>query len=215
MALCYPQVITKPVVTSIIVAGGKGARFGRDKLSELIGGRTLIQRVLDRVRQLSDETVVTIAHGRPQPVLSPPPSHVAVDVYPNRGALGGIYTGLCVSRSEHALVVAADMPFLNNDLLRYMIERAPGFDVVIPRIGGNIEPLHAVYSRDCLQPMKEQLEHAKLRISDLLGRVRVRYVAEKETARFDPEHLSFFNINTTADLQRARGLIEERGDPEI
>ena len=91
-----------------------------------------------------------------------------------------------------------------------MIELSQGFDAVVPRLGeGKIEPLHAVYSRNCLNNMKELLEHNQLGIARLLKTVRVRYVERAECQRFDPQLLSFFNINSQSDLNRARKLVAE------
>jgi molybdopterin-guanine dinucleotide biosynthesis protein A len=96
------------------------------------------------------------------------------------------------------------MPFLNPDLLQYLVTEAPGFDVVMPRIDGEIEPLHAVYSRDCLPAIQEQIERNQLQIRVFLEQVRVRYVELAEIDRFDPRHLSFFNVNTPEDLTKAQ-----------
>ncbi|MBA7649367.1 Molybdenum cofactor guanylyltransferase [subsurface metagenome] len=70
-----------------------------------------------------------------------------------------------------------------------------------------VEPLHAVYSKGCLAPIGCLLEEGDLRVSELFTLVRVRYVGTEEINRFDPKHLSFFNINTEADLETARELV--------
>ena len=101
-----------------------------------------------------------------------------------------------------------DMPFLNEALLRHMLPLSAGFDLVIPRLGNLVEPLHAVYSKGCLTSMEHLLNQGNLTISELLTLVRVRYVEAEEIDRFDPKHLSFFNINTQADLEKARGIIK-------
>jgi molybdopterin-guanine dinucleotide biosynthesis protein A len=101
------------------------------------------------------------------------------------------------------------MPFLNRALLSHMIKVAPGFDVVIPRVGDMVEPLHAVYSKGCLAPIEGMVEGGNLSVHGLLGLVRVRYVDSDEIDRFDPEHLSLFNVNTLDELERARSLVEQ------
>jgi molybdopterin-guanine dinucleotide biosynthesis protein A len=209
------QAVDESFVTSVVLAGGKGKRFGRDKLSEIIGGRTLLCRVVDTLGGMTGETLIVIGQGQPGPSLPEGPARVTVDLYPEKSALGGIYTGLVVSRSLYSLVVAADMPFLNTALLRYMVSLAAGFDVVIPRVDGALEPLHAVYSKNCLDPMRRQIERGELKIRDALGLLKVRYVEKEEVERFDPDQMSFFNINTMADLNRARTLIERAGDAGI
>lgn len=135
-----------------------------------------------------------------------PEARTVVDLYPGKGSLGGIYTGLTYSNSFYNLVVACDMPFLNTALLRHMISLSTGFDVVIPRLDDNIEPLHAVYSRNCASFIEEQLKRDDLRIRGFFDSVKVRYIEKEELERFDPEHLSFFNVNTEADLVKARTM---------
>jgi molybdopterin-guanine dinucleotide biosynthesis protein A len=135
---------------------------------------------------------------------------VIVDIYPGKGALGGIYAGLASADSFYSLVVGCDMPFLNRDLLCYLIDLAPNFDVVVPRIDDMFEPLHAVYSRDCLAPIKELIDKDRLEVSQLFNLVKTRYVGKDEIAKFDPRCLSFFNINTLDDLRKARDLIEQK-----
>jgi len=95
--------------------------------------------------------------------------------------------------------VTCDMPFLNLGLLRYMVGMAPGHDVIIPRLGEKLEPLHALYSKNCLKPIERLIERGDFKIIHFFPEAWVRYVE-----RFDPEHLSFFNINTPEDLERAR-----------
>ncbi len=99
------------------------------------------------------------------------------------------------------------MPLLNVALLRHLTELSTGFDVVIPRVGDELEPLHAVYSKNCLAPIEATLGEGKFRITDFFPAVKVRYVESVEIDRFDPRHLSFFNINSEADLERAQALI--------
>ncbi len=120
--------------------------------------------------------------------------------------MGGVYTGLLNSTSFLNLVVASDMPFLNPALLRYMIQVSTDFDLVVPRIGDLVEPLHAVYTKRCLEPAEHLLKHNALSVRQLFSMVRTRYVEADEIDRFDPDHLSFFNVNTRADLSKAEEI---------
>jgi molybdopterin-guanine dinucleotide biosynthesis protein A len=201
------------LITSIVLAGGKGTRLGKDKLLEVLGDRPLLQRVVDSLSPISERILVVSAQGQKRPSLQATQTEVATvpDIYPGKGALGGIYTGLSASDSRRSLVVAADMPFLNPDLLQHLVSLSTDFDVVMPRVGGEIEPLHAVYSRACLPAIHEQLKRNQLQIRVFLDKVRVRYVGEAEIDRFDPRHLSFFNINTPDDLEEARDIAAGMG----
>lgn len=192
-------------MTSIVLAGGKSLRLGREKALEEIGGRSLIERVIERLSLLGNEIIVVTSSSDQLPDLG---VKRVIDSYPGKGNLVGIYSGLKEVASSHGLVVGCDMPFLNVALLRHLIELSPGFDVVIPRVDDEMEPLHAVYSKNCLAPIEVYLREGRLKIFDLLPELKVRYVDNAEIERFDPRHLSFFNINSEADLERARILLE-------
>ena len=132
-----------------------------------------------------------------------------LDAWPGRGPLVGIYTGLLNSRSEKNLAVACDMPFLNPRLIRYMAEVSGGYDAVVPLLGTDIEPLHAIYGSKCLIEIKHMLDEGIYSVRELLKRIKVRYLEAEEIDRFDPQHLSFFNINTEDDLKHARDIIHK------
>jgi len=193
-------------VTAIVLAGGKSSRLGRDKALEILGGKTLIERVIGSLSQLGDEIIVVTASSDQLPDLN---VGRVLDTYPRTGAKVGLCTGLNASSSFYSLVVACDMPFLNIDLLRHLIDSAQGFDAVIPRIGDKIEPLHAVYSKNCIPVMEEHIRKGKMKISDLFDEINVRYAESDEIERYDPQHLSLFNINSEADLKHAQAIFEK------
>ena len=197
-----------PAISSVVLAGGQSKRMGVNKAFLEVGGRPIIERLIDQVLVVGQQVILVTNSPDEYAHLGYP---TVPDVYPGKGALGGLYSGLKAARTEHSLVVACDMPFLDLRLLRYMILLSPGQDVVIPRVGGLTEPLHAIYSRACIQPIERLLLAGGLRIVDFLGDVRVRYVEEQEIDLFDPQHLSFFNINTLDDLEKARGLARRNG----
>ena len=193
--------------SGIILAGGKSLRLGYDKVLETVGNRSLLQQVIGRVSSVSSDVIIVTANGLtiPRPI-DYPKLRIVTDSYPGKGPLGGIFTGLAVSTSFYNLVVASDMPFLNQALLRYMKQLSANFDLVVPRLGNLAEPLHAVYAKSCLAPIEQMIKQDKLRVNQLFRLVKTRYVEAEEIERFDPEHLSFFNVNTRADLAMARKL---------
>ena len=195
----------------IILAGGKSSRLGNDKVSETVGKKSLLQRVISCVSPLSNDIIIVTAGEQTFPELVDGNRlRIINDIYPGKGPLGGIYTGLATSTSCYNLVVASDMPFLNQALLRYMVQLSANFDLVVPRVGNLAEPLHAVYTRDCLAPIEHMIKRGELKIHRLFNLVKVRYVEAEEIERYDPGHLSFFNVNTTADLKKARKLNREQ-----
>lgn len=194
-------------ISCIVLAGGKSVRLGRDKIVETIGNKSLLQRVVSCLSFFNRSIIIVTAKGHSfSPFTGYPKLKVVSDVYPDKGSLGGVYTGLKVSDSFYNLVVAGDMPFLNRELLSYMMRLSIDFDVVIPRLGNIVEPLHAVYSKGCLAPIENLFKQNNLKIIDFFPSVRVRYIEAEEIDKFDPKHLSFFNINTERDLEAAREL---------
>ncbi len=194
----------------IVLAGGKGLRLGRDKALETVDGQSLLHRVVTQLSSFSNEIIIVTAKGRSLPQFFQNPSfRIVADAYPGRGALVGLATGLAASKARYNIAVACDMPFLNPALLRYMLGLAAGFDLVVPRLNDMVEPLHAVYAKSCLAPIERLLEQKNARINALFGLVKVRYVEADDIDRFDPRRLSFFNVNTGADLEKAQQLAEE------
>jgi molybdopterin-guanine dinucleotide biosynthesis protein A len=194
-------------VSGVVLAGGQSRRLGRDKAVEPIAGQPLIQRVIERVSQVSTEMVVVVASRARGEALPLSEAHrIALDIYLGKGSLGGIFSGLTAVQEEWGLVVACDMPFLNLELLRYMMSLREGVDAVVPVLEGRPEPTHALYSRACLPHIEERLKADDLKIAGFFEEVRVRYVPEEDIARFDPDYLSFFNINSQSDLDQALAL---------
>jgi molybdopterin-guanine dinucleotide biosynthesis protein A len=128
------------------------------------------------------------------------------DVRPGTGALGGLYSAVFCATQPHVLCVACDMPFVVRPLLDHLLSLIPEGDAIVPRLAGEAEPFRAVYSQACLPAMQAALDADKRRVISFFPAVRVRWVDEPELDRFDPQHLSFFNVNTPADLETARRL---------
>lgn len=189
-------------ITAIVLAGGKSLRLGRNKALEPFLGKSLIEHVVDQLRPLAAQLLIVTSGEQVLPSLDR--TEALTDVFPGKGPLGGIYTGLLAARCSYSIVVACDMPFINTELFRFMAELAPEFDAVIPRLSHTkVEPLHAVYAKGCLDTVKIQLEKNQLGVHDLLNTLNIRYVEREECLKIDPQLLSFLNINNQVDLDRA------------
>lgn len=203
-------------ITGVVLAGGRGSRLGRQKALERVGEKSLIENTIHVLMPLCQEVIVVTSKEQLNSITSAKLDvKIVVDICPGKAALGGIYTGLANANTQLSLVVACDMPFLNRSLLRYMEEIAPGFDIVVPKIQNKIELLHAVYSQNCLDKIKQLLERNVLQISELLDLVKTRYILDDEVEKYDPEHLSFFNVNTLNDLVKAMDLLARAKQSDI
>lgn len=174
-------------------------------------GQYLLNLVTDRIRKLTDEIVIATSPEQYAVVKSIAGNErIVVDLVPGRAAMGGIYTGLHTARNTLCLVVGCDMPLLNLDLIQYMIDEVNIFDIVVPRIGQYVEPLHAIYSKNCMPIISDMIEKNNLKIYELLNRVNTRYISDEEIDRFDPQHMSIFNINTREAFDMALVLMKRK-----
>ena len=124
-----PRTANREGVTGLILAGGQSRRMGRDKARLPWGAVTLIEHVIDTVRPLVEELIVSVRDARQVPRLA---VHVVEDLVPDAHALGGLYTGLRAASYARCFVCACDAPFLHPALIRFLIEQADGCDLVVP-----------------------------------------------------------------------------------
>ena len=201
-----------PRLTAIILAGGKSSRIGSDQDKSILklNGKRLIDIVISKLKHIVGDNIIIVG----PPEKYPSYKQVVPDLFNQRGLLVGLYSGLKASASRYNLVVGCDMPFLKLELLQYMRDKIDSNDIIIPRYAKSyIEPLCAIYSKDCLEIMKRNIEVGILSIRRVFPYLKVKYIEEKEIKRVDPELNSFFNINYKEDFVRAEELI--KGDESI
>jgi molybdopterin-guanine dinucleotide biosynthesis protein A len=187
----------------VIQAGGESRRMGQDKALLPFLGQPLIAHMIARLANLADEILVTTNHPEQYTFLDLP---LFTDLVPGRGALGGLYTALSVASYPLVAVVACDMPFINSALLA--AERdvlvATQSDIVIPDTGKGLEPFHAIYRREtCLPRIHAALHEGAWRVDAWFNRVKMRPFTRQEIETYDPQLLSFWNVNTPEELQAA------------
>lgn len=191
-------------VTGVILAGGQSRRMGQNKALMSLGGMRLIDRVVKVMSQVCTE--ILMVTNSPE-VYTDLGIKMVGDVQYNKGSLGGIYSALCSVTTSHCLVVACDMPFLKVSVLRYLIAQIEAYDVVIPEIEGELQPMHAIYSHTCLEPIAQRLAANRLRVVGFFPEVNVRIASEAELRAFDPRLLTFQNLNTPEDMEAAARLL--------
>jgi len=194
-------------ISAVILAGGKSKRFGKNKAFFKIGGIILIDQIVEKMGKLSNEIIIVTNILKKLDYLTKKFNYLNIklikDIIPHKGSLGGIYSGLLFAKNNSIFVVACDMPFLNTSLLKYIISFSEEYDVIIPKINNFFEPLHAIYSKKCLKPIKKLIYENNLKIIDFFKYVDVKCIEKNEIEKFDPEFLSIFNINTLEDLKEA------------
>jgi molybdenum cofactor guanylyltransferase len=201
-----------PPASAIVLAGGVSRRLGQDKRQLRLwgaAGPTLLEYVVGIVGRACADVVVVLNDPQAWSAL---PARLVPDVYADGGALGGIYAGLLAAEQPYALAVACDMPFLDAGLIGAMLARPRDYDVLTPRSlqpgaarnALDVEPLHAIYAKACLEPMRATLESGRRQIAAFFPAVRVAFVEPEETRRYDPAGRSFMNVNTPEQMAEAQ-----------
>jgi molybdopterin-guanine dinucleotide biosynthesis protein A len=195
-----------------IQAGGKSRRMGSDKALVQLGEKPLIEHVLEAVKGLGDEILITSNHPEGLSYLGIP---LVADPVPGAGALTGLQTALEAAKGDRVLVLACDMPFTNRTFIEFLIEYDPSADVVVPYHSGFFEPLHAIYSKACLPAIETSLIEGNTRVISFFDQVQTRRITEDQIAKLDPAKMAFFNINTPEDLEIAEQHLSQLSDSKI
>jgi len=194
-----------PGITGVILAGGQSRRMGRNKALMTLGGVRLIDRVVETMQHVCTDLLMVTNTPEVYADLRLP---MVGDVWPDKGSLGGIYSALYHATTPYCLVVACDMPFLQTSVLQYLVSQIETYDVVMPEVGGEPQPLHAIYGRACLQPIAQRLEANRLKIVGFLPDVKVRTVTADELRLLDPDLRAFQNLNTPEDMAAATRYLQ-------
>ena len=221
-----------PHFTLAVISGGKSSRMGTDKALLEIGGKTMIEQIIAQTAGLGGDQIVITNTPEQYAFLNLP---MFSDVLPDKGALGGLYTAIHSASRPYTLTLACDMPFVNQPLLKHMLSLAPDFDAVIPRLlsplpspastalhsahasraatgegpGVGVEPFRAIYSKACLEPIRNALDAGKMRVNSFFPDIRIRWVEENEIKQFDPELLTFMNCNTPEELEAVKKVWDD------
>jgi molybdopterin-guanine dinucleotide biosynthesis protein A len=191
----------KKGITGIILSGGKSIRMGENKAFIEIEGMPIIKRIHSLFERIFEEIIIVTNEEELYRTLN---AKICSDLFQNGGVIGGLYTGLFFSSLPYSFCVASDMPLLKESVIEYLIRNMEDYDVVVPRTKDGLQPLHAIYSKQCLDPIKIIIAQKKHRIIDLYEMVRTKIIEEYEFISLDPERESFININTPDELLRIK-----------
>ena len=186
-------------ITGIILAGGKSSRFGSNKALAKFNGKPLIERATGVLGRIFKNLIIITNSPLEYSYLKIP---LYQDIVKGLGPVGGIYTGLDALDDGWAFFCACDMPFINEGLVRYLAGVRDGFDAVVPKVDWKIEPLHALYSKNCLPAIKELIYKKEYQTIKAFNNIKVRYVVEEEIKTYDPQLKTFLNVNKQDELEQ-------------
>ncbi len=188
-----------------VLAGGKSSRMGTDKALLTVGGATLLARAVSLLEPLA-RAVVIVGPPRLQKETN---VKVVQDAYPECGPLGGIATALAAAEQKWNLIIACDLPYLTNEWLQYLIQRATISDgeAVMAENEKGWEPLCAMYRHSLGAKISAALERGVRKVTVGLEDAKVEIVSRAEWKKFDPRGRLFKNVNTPEDYAEARALL--------
>jgi len=197
-------------MTGALLAGGRAQRLGgRNKAALQLGGMSVLEHQLARLRRVVDRTIIIANDAEVFRTAGVP---VIPDLEPGNGALGGLYTAVRAAQGDRTLVIACDMPFVSEPLLACLVEAGRTADIAIPRTARGYEPLCATYSWQTADELLRLIQEKQLRLSEVaaLPGLAIREIGPDELDRFGPEDELFFNINTPDAYERAKTMMNTR-----
>lgn len=191
--------------TGVILAGGTNNRFpGEKKAFRKIGQEMILETIYQVFSVLFKEVIIVV--NEPRDFVGWDMTLVT-DIYPSRCALAGLHTGLFHASYQYAYVTACDTPFLNPGIIEFIIDQIePGYDVIIPRTNDGVEPLSAVYSKECIPFIEENLVNNIYMIKKFFRRKKVKELPAEKLKQIDPDLRFAFNINTQHDYEKAKEI---------
>ena len=192
-------------ITGVILAGGSSKRYGKNKAFLKIGNARLIDSIIQEMKTIFKRVILITNEKKKYKYLKIP---MFEDRVKGLGPLGGIYTGLMSMSDQAGFFVACDMPRINRQLVRYMVDIMGNHRAVVPAVADKIEPLHAIYSRSCLKPIRSLIDSQRHQVRLFYDSIPVRYVKEDEIRKFCCPSRAFLNINTPDEFAKIQSLIK-------
>ncbi len=190
---------------AFVLAGGKSRRLSIDKTLLKVGKEMVIENLIGKLKK-HFKNVYIITN-------TPEKFHELTvkcykDIIPDKGPLGGIYTGLELMHGEYGFFIAADMPFLNDKLIKYLLKKTDSkFEAIVPSANNRPQPLYSLYSKRCLKKIKDHLISNKLSVTNFLNSINTCYLNE-DFSRFGQN--LFFDIDTKKDYRKWKKLQSQR-----
>lgn len=194
--------------TGVILAGGENSRLpGEKKTFRRVGDDMMLTRIHGLFSKLFKEVIIVV--NDPRDFIGWD-MMVVTDIHPSRCALAGLHAGLFYASNPWVYVTACDVPFANEQVIQHLIgQREQGVEVIVPRTDDGLEPLAALYSRECIPLIETNLEKNILMIKKSFRKKKVKEICVSDLKKLDPSMRFMFNVNTLEDLKTARSMAKE------
>lgn len=190
-------------VTGIILSGGLSTRIGSDKAMLEIGGKKIIEMISETLLEIFSKVKIITNNPVQYKFLG---LEMHEDIYKNIGPIGGIHSGLVNSGTEKNFFISCDMPFVNKNLINFIIENSPVNNIAVTKTKDGLQPLCGIYPKSSINKIDELIENSKLSIHGIFNEFNTKIIdIEKEFAGFSEK--LFFNINTLNDFKDIKNII--------
>lgn len=194
-------------MTGAVIAGGENSRMPVLKGLLTVNGKTIIENSLGILGKIFKNVVVSTNMPEEYFRFKAP---LIGDIKMERGPMTGILSVLAATGEDSVFVVACDMPFINERLIRHMVESFEAgskVDAVIPVFEGREQPLFGIYANTVIRTMEKLIGQRQTGLTNMLKALRVLYITEEEVKGIDPLGEAFININTVEDYEKIGGKI--------
>ena len=195
--------------TGVILAGGKNSRLpGGKKTFRKIGDEMILETIYELFSSLFKEVIIVVNEPRE---FAGWDMTVVTDIIPAKCALAGLHAGLFYASYPYAYVTACDTPFVKRSVIEYIVSSIrPGYEVIIPQTDDGVEPLSAVYSKDCIPLIEENLKKNIFMIKKFFRKKKVKEIPVDKLKMLDPQMQFIFNVNTPKDLEKAKTIANQQ-----
>ncbi len=195
--------------TGVILAGGKNSRLpGGKKAFRKIGDEMILETIYELFSSLFKEVIIVVNEPRE---FAGWDMMVVTDIIPSKCALAGLHAGLFYASYPYAYVTACDTPFVKRSVVEYIVGSIrPGYEVIIPQTDDGLEPLSAVYSKDCIPLIEENLKKNIFMIKKFFRKKKVKEIPVDKLKMLDPQMQFIFNVNTPKDFEKAKTIANQQ-----
>lgn len=190
-------------INAYILAGGKSSRMGTEKGLVQLNGKSFIEHIIQVLNKVNIQVYI-IANTKAYDFLGYP---VIADIVEDKGPLGGIYTALMHSQQQNNLIISCDVPFVQEELIKYLCEHIEASSqCIVPTHSGNSEPLCAIYNKDGMELIKEMISRNELGVRNALRKLKTNFIEVSDEEFYSS--MTFLNINSKLDLEVVRANLK-------
>jgi molybdopterin-guanine dinucleotide biosynthesis protein A len=202
----------KKDITGFILSGGKSSRMGTNKALLKINNNTLIEFLTKLLEPIFSRVVISSNEPELFKFLG---KEVIADRYFGLGPLSGIHSALSFTNSENNFIISCDLPFISEELIKYLIGNKSNSSIFLPRAEGRIQQLCGIYSKSVLAEVEDLMlesqkpnTNLKGSIFELLERVKTEFVNVDNLSFYHPN--LFLNINNVEEYEIAKRILEQK-----